>query len=141
VRHVVGHPGDVLVVHANAAVRAGAPLHLGCAWDNVALHLSGAFTAWEAIADRPGSRLSLLGPGGLSWPWESMHTEALAWYDRWLKDRDTGALEGAPIRYWLRGAEEYRTLAAWPPPGATSRELHLRADGALGASAGSAGRD
>jgi uncharacterized protein len=31
--------------------RAAAPLHLGCAWDNVALHLSGAFTAWEAVSD------------------------------------------------------------------------------------------
>ncbi|HYG96054.1 MAG TPA: CocE/NonD family hydrolase [Solirubrobacterales bacterium] len=117
------------------------PLHLGCAWDNVALHLSGAFTAWEAIAGRPGNRLSLLGPGGLSWPWESMHVEALAWYDHWLKDRDTGALEGPPIRYWLRGAEEYRTLEAWPPPGATDRDLHLRADGSLGASADRGGRD
>jgi predicted acyl esterase len=121
--------------------RARAPLHLGCSWDNVALHLSGAFSAWEAVADRRESRLSLLGPGGLSWPWESMHVEALAWHDHWLKDRDTGALDGPPIRYWLRGAEEYRTLDAWPPPGAASRELYLGADGALGTSAGAGGRD
>lgn len=116
------------------------PLHLGCAWDNVALHLPGAFAAWKAVAERPGSRLSLLGPGGLSWPWESMHVEALAWYDHWLKDRDTGALDGPPIRYWLRGAEEYRALDAWPPA-AASRELHLRADGVLGATSDGGGRD
>jgi predicted acyl esterase len=121
--------------------RSTVPMHLGCPWDNVPLHLSGAFTAWEALPDRPGHRLSLLGPGGLSWPWETMHTEALAWYDHWLKDRDTGALEGAPIRYCLRGADGYRKLESWPPPGLDTEELWLRADGTLAAAAGSGGRD
>jgi predicted acyl esterase len=70
-----------------------------------------------------------------------MHTEALAWYDHWLKDRDTGALDGPPIRYWLRGAEEYRTLDAWPPPGLSIEERYLGADGTLGPTSGTGGRD
>jgi putative CocE/NonD family hydrolase len=121
--------------------RARVPMHLGCAWDNVPLHLPGAFSAWEALPEHPGHRLSLLGADGLSWPWESMHAEALAWYDHWLKDRDTGALDGPPIRYWLRGAGEYRTLDAWPPPGAETEELYLGADGTLATAAGTGGRD
>lgn len=58
--------------------RSEVPMHLGCSWDNVPLHLSGAFTAWQALPEHPGHHLSLLSPGGLSWPWESLHVEALA---------------------------------------------------------------
>ncbi len=59
--------------------------------------------------------MTLLGEHGLSWPWESLHVEALAWYDHWLKDLDTGILEGPPVRYWLPVADEWRTSEAWPP--------------------------
>ena len=49
-------------------------------------------------------------------------------FDHWLKDRDTGILDGPPIRYWMPGADQWRT-APRPPPGARHRELALRADG------------
>ena len=39
---------------------------------------------------------ALLGDFGLTWPWESLHVEALAWFDHWLKGHDTGILEGPP---------------------------------------------
>lgn len=122
--------------------RVEIPAYVGGGWDNVSLHLPGAFAAWEHLPAHPGHRLMLVGPGGLSWPWESMHEEALAWYDHWLKDRDTGILDGPPIRYWLRGADEYRALEAWPPPEAGEPlALHLRADAELGPTAGEGGRD
>ena len=73
----------------------------------------------------------MLGHYGLTWPWESLHVEALAWFDHWLKGRDTGILDDPAIRYWLPGAEEWRTADSWPPAGGTHRELALRADGAL----------
>ena len=73
----------------------------------------------------------MLGKFGLTWPWESMHTEALAWYDHWLKGRDTGITDGPPIRYFLPGADEWRTAETWPPSDAPHRELALRADGGL----------
>jgi len=38
----------------------------------------------------------MLGEFGLTWPWESLHVEALAWFDHWLKDLDTGILDGPP---------------------------------------------
>ena len=120
--------------------RVRVPVYVGGGWDNVPLHLPGAFAAWAALPPHPGHRMALLGPGGLGWPWESMHEEALAWYDHWLKGRDTGVLDGLPIRYWLRGADRYRTLDAWPPPAGPARALHLRADGTLGATAGTGGR-
>jgi len=77
-------------------------------------------------------RVAMLGEFGLTWPWESLHVEALAWYDHWLKGRETGILDGDPIRYWMPGAEEWRTETAWPPPAAQLREFTLGADGVLG---------
>ncbi|MEE6175112.1 CocE/NonD family hydrolase [Mycobacterium sp. 050134] len=107
------------------------PVYLGCDWENVPLHLPSTFATWEALAHNTGVRIGMLGRFGLTWPWESMHTEALAWYDHWLKGRDTGITEGPPIRYFLPGAGEWRAADSWPPSQAPHRELALRADGGL----------
>lgn len=80
----------------------------------------------------------MLGEFGLTWPWESLHIEALAWYDHWLKRGDTGILDGPAVRYVLPGAEGWRTSESWPPPG-TFHELALRADGGLDDVEGDAG--
>ena len=85
-------------------------------------------------------RMGMLGQFGLTWPWESLHIEALAWFDHWLKGRDTGILDGPPIRYFLPGADEWRTADTWPPAAARHRELALRADGALADDEGASGR-
>ena len=69
---------------------------------------------------------------GLAWPWESLHVEALAWFDHWLKGRDTGILDGPPIRYVVPGVDEWEATHTWPPQGAQIEELALRADGVLG---------
>jgi hypothetical protein len=60
-----------------------------------ALHLPGVFTALERLTSSACVRVAMLGRHGLSWPWESLHVEALAWFDHWLKGRDTGILGGA----------------------------------------------
>jgi predicted acyl esterase len=74
--------------------------------------------------------MGILPRGGLLWPWESVHEEALAWFDRYLKHRDTGIDEGPPIRYFLAGADEYHTADQWPPAGLRWEELHLGSEGA-----------
>ncbi|MEV7834184.1 CocE/NonD family hydrolase [Streptomyces subrutilus] len=106
------------------------PVYIGSEWTNVVLHLPGAFEAWDGLRSNPHVRMALLGAGGLPWPWESMHVEALAWFDHWLRGRDTGTLEGPPVRYWLAGADEWRTSATWPPP-AEYVAYALGADGSL----------
>jgi predicted acyl esterase len=115
------------------------PVYLGCDWENVPLHLPSTFIAWKGLAHNPNVQMGMLDKFGLTWPWESLHTEALAWYDHWLKGRDTGILEGDRVRYALPGAEGWRSSASWPPP-ATHRELALRADGVLDVDEGDAGR-
>jgi len=107
------------------------PVYLGCDWENVPLHLPSTFAAWEALADNPNVRMSLLGQFGLTWPWESLHHEALAWYDHWLKGYDTGIMDGSPIRYVLPGADGWHTTDQWPPAATSLTEYALRADGTL----------
>jgi hypothetical protein len=117
-----------------------APAYLGCDWDNVPLHLPGTIKAFQTMPKDAGHRMMLLPRGGMVWPWESMHVEALAFFDRQLKGVDTGIDEGAPVRYWLAGEEAWREAPSWPPPGVRWEDLHLRADGALGRSAGEGAR-
>jgi putative CocE/NonD family hydrolase len=106
------------------------PIYLGCDWDNVPMHLPGTFSTWKALEHNPHVRMALLPSGGTTWPWESLHVECLAWFDEHLKGRDTGIDDGAPIRFWLPVAEEWRTTTEWPPP-ATHLEFGLGADGVL----------
>lgn len=114
------------------------PVYLGCDWQNVPLHLPSTFAALAGLTNSPAVRVGMLGEFGLTWPWESLHVEALAWYDHWLKGRDTGILDGPPVRYVLPGTEDWRTADSWPPA-ADCRELALRADATLGAEEGPTG--
>ncbi|MGK2866687.1 MAG: CocE/NonD family hydrolase [Mycobacterium sp.] len=124
------------------------PVYLGCDWENVPLHLPSTFIAWKGLAHNPNVQLGMLDKFGLTWPWESLHIEALAWYDHWLKGFDTGILDGDRVRYALPGATgvsdatgkdtAWHTSATWPPP-ATHLELALRTDGMLDADEGESG--
>ena len=107
------------------------PVYLGCDWDNVPLHLPHTFKAFEGLTNSPHVQVAMLGSHGLAWPWESLHVEALAWFDHWLKGRDTGILAGPPIRYVLAEADGWRTSDTWPPAEAKLRSFALRADGGL----------
>jgi predicted acyl esterase len=114
-----------------AAAKIEVPVYLFCDWENVPLHLPSTFVLWSVLEGRVPLRLGMLGKNGMTWPWESMHIEALAWFDHWLKGRDTGIDEGPPVRYWLPGAEEFRTADTWPPPGTIDLEYSLGQDGRL----------
>jgi uncharacterized protein len=115
------------------------PVYLGCDWQNVPLHLPSTFAAFHRLTISPHVQVAILGEHGLAWPWESLHVEALAWFDHWLKGRDTGILEGPRLRYVLPGAEGWRTAESWPPAGVAPKALALRADGALAGDEGASG--
>jgi len=110
--------------------QGGIPVYYGCDWDNVPMHLPGTFSGWKALQHNPNVRMAMLPAGGTTWPWEAMHVEALAWFDQYLKGRQTGITEGPRIRYWLPVAEEWRTADTWPPR-ADYLELGLGADATL----------
>jgi uncharacterized protein len=108
------------------------PVYLGCDWQNVPLHLPHTLRAFEKLTHSPHVRVAMLGDYGITWPWESMHIEALAWFDHWLKGQDTGILEGPRIRYFVPGEEVWHTAGTWPIPGTSYRSLKLGGDGRLG---------
>jgi predicted acyl esterase len=109
--------------------RVEVPVYLGCDWQNVPLHLPHTFTAYTRLTHSKHVQVALLGEHGLAWPWESLHIEAIAWFDHWLKGQDTGILDGPRVRYILPEAEDWRTADAWPIREAVHRAYALRADG------------
>jgi uncharacterized protein len=115
--------------------RIDIPVYLGCDWQNVPLHLPHTFKAIEGLTNSPHVQVAMMGAHGLAWPWESLHIEALAWFDHWLKGRDTGILDGPRIRYVVEGAEGWRTSEVWPLAEPQHRAFALGADGVLGETA------
>ena len=114
------------------------PVYLGCDWRNVPLHLPHTFTAYEKLTNSKHVQVAMMGEHGLAWPWESLHIEALAWFDHWLKGRDTGTLDGPRFRYVVPETEGWRTTETWPLPEAVHRPYALRGDGFLGEDEGQA---
>jgi predicted acyl esterase len=119
--------------------RVKVPVYLGCDWQNVPLHLPSTFPAIRKLTNSKHVQVAMLGDHGLAWPWESLHVEALAWFDHWLKGQETGILEGPRFRYILPGAEGWRTADTWPLPDVTHQSLRLCADGTLGDEEGASG--
>jgi uncharacterized protein len=119
--------------------RVEVPVYLGCDWQNVPLHLPHTFTAYERLTNSKHLQVAMMGEHGLAWPWESLHIEALAWFDHWLKGQDTGILDGPRFRYVVPEADGWRTSDAWPIREAVSHGYALRADAVLGETEGEAG--
>jgi predicted acyl esterase len=119
--------------------RVEVPVYLGCDWQNVPLHLPHTFTAYERLTNSKRIQVAMMGEHGLAWPWESLHIEAIAWFDHWLKAKDTGILDGPMFRYMLPEAEGWRTSDVWPIREAALHAYALRGDGGLGEDEGKSG--
>jgi len=115
------------------------PVYIGCDWQNVPLHLPHTFAAFDRLTNSRHVQVAMMGEHGLAWPWESLHIEALAWFDQWLKGQDTGILDGPQFRYVLPEGEGWRTSDAWPIPEAVHHAYALRVDGTLREEEGEAG--
>ena len=76
------------------------------------LHWLGAQHYFQNV-DAPG-KLIFTGPAHLERPFHSYHDEIIRWYDHWLKGIDTGIMDEPPVRYWLMGANDWRTGTSWP---------------------------
>ncbi|HEY6449767.1 MAG TPA: CocE/NonD family hydrolase [Candidatus Cybelea sp.] len=109
------------------------PVYLGSDWQNVPVHLPSTFTIYNGLPPNVPKRMSLLAEYGFTWPWESLHVEALAWFDHWLRGRDTGIMDGPPIRYVILGEPggPWHEASAWPPPECSMLTWRLRTDETL----------
>jgi uncharacterized protein len=93
------------------------PTYTGSGWYGYTYktHLLGAQN-WYRNIDPPAKKLLLLGPAHLDRPFKAFHQEVLRWYDHWLKGIDTGILQDPPVRFWVMGANEWRSGSDWPLP-------------------------
>jgi predicted acyl esterase len=78
------------------------------------LHWLGAQHYFQNV--KGARKLIFAGPAHLERPFHEYHDEIIRWYDHWLKGIDNGIMDEPPVRYWLMGANEWRTAADWPLP-------------------------
>ncbi len=52
--------------------------------------------------------------------------EMLRWYDHWLNGASTGILDEPRVRYFLMGANQWRSADAWPPTAVQTQRWFLR---------------
>ncbi|MFF3503431.1 CocE/NonD family hydrolase [Streptomyces sp. NPDC003247] len=97
--------------------RIDIPVYTGSGWYGYTYktHLQGAQTYWRHL-DKAPKKMLFVGPAHLERPFHGLHGEILRWYDHWLKGLDTGVLDEPPVRYWVAGANEWRTGTDWPLP-------------------------
>src|SRR5581483_3677568 len=52
----------------------------------------------------------------------------LRWFDRWLKNIDTGVTSEPAVRYFVMGLNQWKQAEDWPPAGIEYRKLYFRAE-------------
>jgi predicted acyl esterase len=108
-----------------ALQRITVPFYTGCGWYayTYKTHLNGAQNYFEQ-GPAP-KKLMLVGPAHLERPFHTLHSEILRWHDHWLKEIDTGVMAEPPVRYWVMGANEWRTGTNWPLPETAWTKFYL----------------
>jgi putative CocE/NonD family hydrolase len=101
------------------------PTYTGSGWYGYTYktHLNGCQNWFRNI--KAPKKLMLAGPAHLERPFHSFHNEILRWHDHWLKGLDTGIMDEPPVKYWVMGANEWRTASDWPPPEVEWTKLYL----------------
>ena len=87
------------------------------------LHWLGAQHYFQNV--KSPRKLLFAGPAHLERPFHEYHDEIIRWYDHWLKGVDNGIMNEPPVRYWLMGANEWKTGADWPLPGTQWTKFYL----------------
>lgn len=99
------------------------PVLIGINYTAIGFHYRGAFEAWHLLDTE---KKLFIGPTAKVYiPWSEYQEELIAWYDYQLKGIDNGYGDLPPVRYWLNGADEWRSAADWPIPGAEKRRFYL----------------
>jgi uncharacterized protein len=128
-------------------VANGVPAMMVSGWYDVyqrgePINLASLQNAWAARNGVPGGALGgPMLPGQrttpryqlVMGPWfhdatgtgERIQQLQLAWFDHWLKGRDTGIETGGPLHAYELGPGRWIDAAAWPPPQARGRTFWL----------------
>jgi len=111
------------------------PTYLGSRWNAWALHLPGAFDAYEGIATPRENKKLLVVPsdnyGGMDRPFHEIQDVIVRWYDHWLKGLDTGIMDEPPILIFIEGINKWRYENEWPLEMTKWTKFYLREGGML----------
>jgi putative CocE/NonD family hydrolase len=98
-------------------------------WGKMGLHLRGNIVGYEEI-DAP-KKLVVTGARDVFEAHDQFEqidyheAELLPFYDQHLKGKQTGAMDGAPVRLFVRGTNVMREEKEWPPARAQYKPLYL----------------
>jgi len=59
-------------------------------------------------------------------PFHEFHDEIIRWYDHWFKGKDTGVMDGPPIKMFVQGIREWRYESEWPLARTKWTKFYLR---------------
>ena len=114
------------------------PTYLGSRWNAWAIHLPGAFDAYEGIGTPIENKKLLVVPsgnvGGMDRPFHEVQDVILRWYDHWLKGIDTGIMGEPPILIFVQGINKWRYEKEWPLAVTEWTKFYLREGQVLSAS-------
>jgi uncharacterized protein len=111
------YDSEAIVKEAEASFeKIKVPTYTGSGWYayTYKTHLNGAQNYFEKIL--APKKVTFAGPAHLERPFHTLHSEILRWHDHWLKGIDTGVMDEPPVRYWVMGANEWRSGSDWPLP-------------------------
>jgi putative CocE/NonD family hydrolase len=125
-------------------------LHISSWYD---IFAEGAPSAYRSIRDRsrfPRARAAqrlIMGPWAHLFPYDlptsqgtgeidfgpnalvDLRATLLNWFDYWLKDIDTGIMDGPPVSVFTMGENRWQSLADWPPPNANPVPYYFHSGG------------
>jgi uncharacterized protein len=101
------------------------PTYTGAGWYGYTYktHLAGAQTYFSKIP--AVKKMVPTGPAHPDRPLRALRSEMLRWYDYRLKGIDTGVMQEPSVRYWVMGANSWRSGADWPLPETKWTKLYL----------------
>ena len=118
-------PEGTAAASQEAIRRIEVPTYTGAGWYGYTykMHLSGAQNYFAGL--NVPKKLVLAGPSHPDRPLRALRNEMLRWYDHWLKGIDSGILAEPPVKYWVMGANEWRSAGDWPLPETVWTTLYL----------------
>lgn len=107
--------GSMAVSEANIA-KIKIPAYTGAGWHaySYKMHLLGAQNWYQSI--QVPKKLLFTGLTHMERPFHALHDEIVRWYDYWLKGIDTGIMQEPAVKYWINGANQWRSGSGWPLP-------------------------
>ncbi len=100
------------------------PVHIGCQWGRGWV-VDGTISGFLALKG-PKKLVLRPAPPMQERPLPHFHDEIVRWYDHWLKGKDTGIMDGPPIKIFVHGINEWHDENEWPLARTKWTKFYLR---------------